>query len=389
MITLPLIMGIFTMPVLATDNTLVSINPSSQTVSAGETFAVTVSCVPGQSMKSFELQLSYNSSLIHANSVTEGSIFTGYTTFFNAGTINNTAGTITNVYDLILGDGMVSGSGTLVSISFTAQLLSGTSNVTLSDVGVTNETTYLPVFVSNGNVTLREYTLTITTSGSGSVTKNPSRSTYTYGEVVQLTAVPSTGYSFVNWSGNLSGSSNPATITMISNKTVIAYFSDNISPQILNVSIRSSSPLDTNSSFGWVNISCNITDNVAVNAVYLNVTDPHGSWHNVSMTALNSTRFYYNSSTLFSDSGNHTYFVWVNDTSGNSNRSGNYNFSMVPNGDMNSDGTCSILDLVLVSNHYGETGISGWIREDVDNNGFVQVFDFVLIANEYGESWWA
>jgi hypothetical protein len=47
-----------------------------------------------------------------------------------------------------------------------------------------------------------------------------------------------------------------------------------------------------------------------------------------------------------------------------------------------------IFDLMLVSNHYGETGASGWIREDVDNNGAIQVLDLVFAADHYSNSWW-
>ena len=67
--------------------TIVSIDPSSQSVSAGDTFTINVSCVPGQPIKSFELNISFDPSLLTANSVTEGDIFDGYTTYFNSGTI--------------------------------------------------------------------------------------------------------------------------------------------------------------------------------------------------------------------------------------------------------------------------------------------------------------
>ena len=68
------------------------------------------------------------------------------------------------------------------------------------------------------------YTLTVNISGSGTVSKNPDQTTYTEGTSVTLTATPSTGHTFTAWSGDLSGSSNPATITMNGNKTVTATF---------------------------------------------------------------------------------------------------------------------------------------------------------------------
>ncbi len=62
--------------------------------------------------------------------------------------------------------------------------------------------------------------------------------------------------------------------------------------------------------------------------------------------------------------------------------------SMPPNWDLNNDGDCNIFDLVLVSNHYNETGTPGWIREDVDNNGQIRVIDLVLVSEHYDETWW-
>lgn len=46
-----------------------------------------------------------------------------------------------------------------------------------------------------------------------------------------------------------------------------------------------------------------------------------------------------------------------------------------------------MFDLTLVSNHYGEIGTTGWIREDVDNNGEVNVFDLVVVSNQYNTAW--
>jgi len=61
---------------------------------------------------------------------------------------------------------------------------------------------------------------------------------------------------------------------------------------------------------------------------------------------------------------------------------------MPPNWDVNNDGGCTVFDYVLISNKYGNTGSSGWVREDVDNNGQIQVFDMVLLSNYYGSLWW-
>ena len=75
-----------------------------------------------------------------------------------------------------------------------------------------------------------QYTLTVNIIGSGSVTKNPDKSTYNSGEQVTLTAAPGSGYSFGNWSGDASGTASPVTLTMNSNKTVTANFTQTPSP---------------------------------------------------------------------------------------------------------------------------------------------------------------
>jgi uncharacterized repeat protein (TIGR02543 family) len=74
--------------------------------------------------------------------------------------------------------------------------------------------------------TAQNYTLTITVtpSGSGSVAKNPDQATYPSGTIVVLTATPSSGYSFSHWGGDLTGTTNPKSITMNGNKTVTATF---------------------------------------------------------------------------------------------------------------------------------------------------------------------
>jgi hypothetical protein len=51
-------------------------------------------------------------------------------------------------------------------------------------------------------------------------------------------------------------------------------------------------------------------------------------------------------------------------------------------------GFCMIFDLVLVSNHCGQSGAHRWIREDADNNGEISVLDFVVVANHYGTTWY-
>ena len=98
---------------------------------------------------------------------------------------------------------------------------------------VTGETTPKTItMASNKNVTARfkilipaSYTLTTSISPPGSGTVTPSSGTYSNGDIVAITAEAGSGYVFASWEGDLSGSSaNPTTITMSSDKNVIATF---------------------------------------------------------------------------------------------------------------------------------------------------------------------
>jgi len=68
------------------------------------------------------------------------------------------------------------------------------------------------------------YSLIITAGNGG--TTDPSPGTYTYdeGTVVTIRAIPNSGYTFSGWSGDASGTTNPITITMDSDKSITAIF---------------------------------------------------------------------------------------------------------------------------------------------------------------------
>jgi hypothetical protein len=92
-----------------------------------------------------------------------------------------------------------------------------------------SSTTFTTTMTSNRAIgatfTAIPYTLDTSTTGSGSITRNPNKTTYTHGEQVTLTAASAPGWSFNGWSGALTGSTNPAVLTMTGNATVSASFS--------------------------------------------------------------------------------------------------------------------------------------------------------------------
>ncbi|MHC4154862.1 MAG: InlB B-repeat-containing protein, partial [Planctomycetota bacterium] len=82
----------------------------------------------------------------------------------------------------------------------------------------------------HANFATNQYTLLIYTVGSGSVaidscSAEPNHaSTHNHGDVVNLTAVAAPCWTFAGWSGDLTGTTNPNSVTIDDNKTVTATF---------------------------------------------------------------------------------------------------------------------------------------------------------------------
>jgi hypothetical protein len=51
--------------------------------------------------------------------------------------------------------------------------------------------------------------------------------------------------------------------------------------------------------------------------------------------------------------------------------------------DVNMDGSVNVLDMITVSQHFGESGSAGWISQDVNSDGLISVLDFVLIGQHW------
>ncbi|MDC1401911.1 BspA family leucine-rich repeat surface protein [Flavobacteriaceae bacterium] len=70
---------------------------------------------------------------------------------------------------------------------------------------------------------ITKYTLSVSASDGGNV--DPSSGTYNENSSVVITATPSAGFEFTEWTGDASGTDNPLTVTMTGNKTITATFS--------------------------------------------------------------------------------------------------------------------------------------------------------------------
>jgi len=173
--------------------------------------------------------------------------------------------------------------GIVVDGSATTQYIINTNPIIYKVTGNTTITAYFKI---------KQYTLSVTLSpiNGGSVSKIPDKSLYNYGESVKLTPTPNSGFEFDYWSGSISGTSNPKTIIMDGNKSIIANFKitkGNLSINVYNVPGASTALPGNNGTVELYNSSGNLVDTKpTVNGVasFSNITPGSGyylkAYHN-------------------------------------------------------------------------------------------------------------
>jgi hypothetical protein len=112
------------------------VSVGSATVTVGDTFTIAVSITDAVDLESFQFDLSFGASILQvtATGVTESAFFTqGDSTVFVPGIVDNTNGQILGVFDALIFQSPVNGSGVLANIEFQA-IAPGISPLTLSNV---------------------------------------------------------------------------------------------------------------------------------------------------------------------------------------------------------------------------------------------------------------
>jgi len=179
--------------------TIAQVNAASTTITVNADYSITAN---------FEVipDVQY---ILTTSSTAGGSVTTpGEGTFTrNAGTVVSLVATPLSGYQFVNWTGDVGTIASAIGVSTTITMNDNYSiTANFEETGVTY------------------YTLTTSVSPSGGGSVSPTGGTYAAGSQVTLTATPASGYSFSNWGGDASGSQNPITITMNSNKSITAYF---------------------------------------------------------------------------------------------------------------------------------------------------------------------
>lgn len=164
---------IFCLTGVALASSSMTVESTHDSLNPGEESTISILLNPDTLVKSYEFSIIFDKThlKVNASSAAHGDFFdevNDNTPFSSNGTIDNNNGMITDIYSLIVGDGMVSTEGTLYS--FTVEALSPIQDTTtwinLSNAGITNETMYLPLETQNRS-------LLIHTIYGGSIASNP------------------------------------------------------------------------------------------------------------------------------------------------------------------------------------------------------------------------
>jgi hypothetical protein len=126
---------------------------------------------------------------------------------------------------VMLGNGL--STPVTVTIAIPPGALSGTVDttvITATSIADPNVTACVTETTTVVEPILPTYVLTVNSVGNGTVDLDPPGGTYDEGTTVTLTANAAGGWYFIEWSGNLIGSNNPATLAMDGDKVITATF---------------------------------------------------------------------------------------------------------------------------------------------------------------------
>lgn len=174
--------------------------------------------------------------------------------------------------------------------------------------------------IPNCSTISTDYTLTtqVNPAGGGTLAINPNYISYNHGEIVMLTALPNTGYPFSGWTGDVPPgleSTNPITITMDSDKTITANFTNKIFAPLNfagnKVENRSLSQSEYINILTWENNPLNSHNNILKFRIYT----MEGGLHTL-LVELNIDNSYYYHRRVLKDKA-YSYAIVAMDINGN------------------------------------------------------------------------
>jgi len=378
------------------NNVNISVSPSSKKVNQGQTFDLNIIINPqGTAISGAQMTLAFNKSIVNVNSITEGNIFkqNGANTLFNSGVINNSLGTVTNIYTAIIGANNISTQGTFIAINVTAIGSSGTSGINLSKIIVSDPTANATgTILTNGSIVINSPPV-LTAIGNKVVNE---------GEVLSVTisANDANGDALTYSASNLPAGAafNPSNRTLtwipgynqsgiypnvhfeVTDGSLIAF--ENITITVNNVNrppTFSITPLN-GSTF-------NETDTIIIS---VSASDPDNDSLNYTIRIDGvqvATVSSYIWVTNYSSSGIHNINVSVSDGTVTVTSTITLNINNVhPRYDVDENGVVNIQDITIIGQHFEEKVTSPYPRYDVNMDGVIDIADLTITAQHFGEN---
>ena len=315
------------------------------------------------------------------------------TTLFNNGTINNAAGTVTNVYGSILGNTSVSSQGSFATISMTAGSTTGYLNLDLTNVKIsdadsaaapytlTNATVLIdtaPVLAQIGAKSVDEGSaLTFTTSAS-----DADGDSLTY-SAANLPA----GASFNTATGAFSWTpaDGQAGTYVVTFEVTDGYISDS---EDVTITVNDDNHALVITTFVPENsLTYNESDVITIGII---ATDADGQALSYTIKidgVTQRTSSSYVWETDYSSAGSHTIDIIVSDGIEQVTDQRTITINDVrPRWDVNEDGTVNVLDISIIGQKYGASVEAPYPRWDVNQDGAINVQDMTLAAYHFGET---
>jgi len=139
----------------AAAQTTITVSPSDPQISPGNDFSIDVIVETDQTFVGSQMKIKYDNSLVNAKEIEEGDLFSksGGSYIFNTGTIDNSLGTVTDIFAVTLGTGGIDNDGIFTHIDMTANNISGTCSIHLENVIFSDsEGIPIPVTINNANI---------------------------------------------------------------------------------------------------------------------------------------------------------------------------------------------------------------------------------------------
>ncbi len=138
-----------------------SVYPASKVVKKGQEFSINISIDPvNNSISAAQFNLLFNSSFVEVRNVTEGNLLkqNGAATVFNPGVFNNSRGTLTDVWGLIITPGAnITAKGILATITMYAKD-TGISRLNITNVIISNpKSNPVQTHITNGSTNVSSY----------------------------------------------------------------------------------------------------------------------------------------------------------------------------------------------------------------------------------------